>query len=621
MTKTKNKKNIILLSLLSVIMVLCSFFAVLGFKKENVVKADSAVVNFYGSSFYVPFNADYLDIDYTWNANSFGMNIEGGYIWTYGNNIYYSRSSNSQYIYNQNTSTFTAYDFGSYSSYIHGNMIYSGVFGNTICFTNSTNTSDYLYIFNGFTFDRYVLSNTSDFTLGLVLSGFVVNNTVYFCKDGVNKVLVYDNSTYSLQDFTFSGLNNIDGAQVWSCGDNIYYSNGSTQYVLDTQTMTWTHKDWNGRTNFYGSEIWNYNLNYFYSNGSTQYVLDIETNTWSLMSWNGLSDFHGMYIWNDTNNYYISNNSFQYSLSTAKSYVHDTSHIYFASINFSFISTGFDSCNIYLNAFVYTYDTNQSVRYAVSNKLVNIENGNVRNNIDKIYDNSYYIDYMSFVSGQSSCNYLVPFEMFNSKNIRLTGCFIFTLQSSSVFENGLNFDNVSFSSTASVNQLVNYIKYTNNSQEYISFAFPLFLNGSDVVYYYGDSADVLTHYLYSDTGYNFGFNSRTYYLASTDSSLYQQGYQSGLTQGYQNGYNSGYNQGTQDVSQSQYNAGYDYGYSQGVLEANNYSFVGLISAVIDVPIKAFTSLFNFDLLGVNMLSFVTALFTLAVIITIIKKVV
>lgn len=52
----------------------------------------------------------------------------------------------------------------------------------------------------------------------------------------------------------------------------------------------------------------------------------------------------------------------------------------------------------------------------------------------------------------------------------------------------------------------------------------------------------------------------------------------------------------------------------------DYSFFGLISAVIDAPIKAIRGLLNFDILGVNMFSFVTSLFSLAVVLMIVKLV-
>lgn len=50
----------------------------------------------------------------------------------------------------------------------------------------------------------------------------------------------------------------------------------------------------------------------------------------------------------------------------------------------------------------------------------------------------------------------------------------------------------------------------------------------------------------------------------------------------------------------------------------DYSFFGLISAVIDAPIKAVRGLLNFDILGVNMFAFVTSLFSLAVVLMVVK---
>lgn len=61
---------------------------------------------------------------------------------------------------------------------------------------------------------------------------------------------------------------------------------------------------------------------------------------------------------------------------------------------------------------------------------------------------------------------------------------------------------------------------------------------------------------------------------------------------------------------------YDLGKLAGSSE--NYTFFGLISAVIDAPIKAFTGLFNFEIFGVNIKSFLLSLFTIALVIAIVK---
>ena len=97
----------------------------------------------------------------------------------------------------------------------------------------------------------------------------------------------------------------------------------------------------------------------------------------------------------------------------------------------------------------------------------------------------------------------------------------------------------------------------------------------------------------------------------------------------QESYNSGFNAGVNSVKsqyESQLEAVKENARQKGFAEAeamfNNgntdYSFFGLISAVIDAPIKAIRGLLNFDILGVNMFSFITALLSMSVILMIAK---
>lgn len=112
------------------------------------------------------------------------------------------------------------------------------------------------------------------------------------------------------------------------------------------------------------------------------------------------------------------------------------------------------------------------------------------------------------------------------------------------------------------------------------------------------------------------FTSRTYYFTRVDeesasySSGYNDGYSVGNIDGQSAGYTLGYNAGDTQ--------GYYRGYSAGVDSANDYTFTSLISAVIDVPVNTFVSLFNFEILGVNLSGFFLGLFTLAVIICVVK---
>ena len=94
---------------------------------------------------------------------------------------------------------------------------------------------------------------------------------------------------------------------------------------------------------------------------------------------------------------------------------------------------------------------------------------------------------------------------------------------------------------------------------------------------------------------------------------------------YQNGYVNGYNDGfaNYDSYSKGYVAGRDFGYNNGYNaglaegSAEN-GFAGLLFAVIDTPVKAFSSLLNFEILGVNMKSFVLSVLTLALFVVVVR---
>lgn len=79
---------------------------------------------------------------------------------------------------------------------------------------------------------------------------------------------------------------------------------------------------------------------------------------------------------------------------------------------------------------------------------------------------------------------------------------------------------------------------------------------------------------------------------------------------YQTYGNQQYNQGQQ--------AGFDSGYSAGITAGGNNSFLSLITAVIDAPVTAFTSLLNFEILGFNMKNVVLSILTAALVIACIR---
>lgn len=79
---------------------------------------------------------------------------------------------------------------------------------------------------------------------------------------------------------------------------------------------------------------------------------------------------------------------------------------------------------------------------------------------------------------------------------------------------------------------------------------------------------------------------------------------------YQNYGNQQYQQGQQ--------TGYDKGYAAGLADGSGNSFLSLITAVVDAPITAFTSLLNFEVLGFNMKNVVLSILTAALVIACVR---
>lgn len=126
-----------------------------------------------------------------------------------------------------------------------------------------------------------------------------------------------------------------------------------------------------------------------------------------------------------------------------------------------------------------------------------------------------------------------------------------------------------------------------------------------------------------ENGYNSGYSDGV--IAGRDEGYtngYNQGYDIGYASGNNIGYDNGYKVGQTDGYNNGYNVGntdgYNTGFSAGVASANDYTFLGLIGAVFDAPIRAITGLLSFDVLGFNMRNFVLSLFTLCIVLKLVS---
>lgn len=150
------------------------------------------------------------------------------------------------------------------------------------------------------------------------------------------------------------------------------------------------------------------------------------------------------------------------------------------------------------------------------------------------------------------------------------------------------------------------IRYTYNDGFYVAFTILLPYYNTEV---------------YADI-YRLSVPFRTYYLLDPDGDEYHAGFGAGYTEGWNAGHDAAYDEAHRGAYVDGYNtgitAGYNKGYNDGVAKSNDYTFVRLLTAVVDAPIQAFSGLMDFTVLGVNMKSFYLSLLTACVMICMCK---
>ena len=138
-------------------------------------------------------------------------------------------------------------------------------------------------------------------------------------------------------------------------------------------------------------------------------------------------------------------------------------------------------------------------------------------------------------------------------------------------------------------------------------------------------------------------------FSPSDNQYYFAGFNAASKGYFDDGYNQGYSVGKDEGYNTGFSAGDAKGYSRGLESANNYSFLSLFGAIFDAPIKAIfggtstlpagttitdsngntitlqstttvnrAGFLNFNLLGVNLSGFVLALFSLSILVVVIK---
>lgn len=124
-----------------------------------------------------------------------------------------------------------------------------------------------------------------------------------------------------------------------------------------------------------------------------------------------------------------------------------------------------------------------------------------------------------------------------------------------------------------------------------------------------------------DLGYSDGY-SAGYTAGNNDG--FNVGYESGNSTGYQNGYNTGYQEGVDSQTQAiedAYNSGFSAGYDEGFsVDSTAATIFSGILQVGMLPINVLLAIFNFEILGINLSAFISAILTVCLTVIVIRTV-
>ncbi|MBR2870530.1 MAG: S-layer homology domain-containing protein [Clostridia bacterium] len=181
---------------------------------------------------------------------------------------------------------------------------------------------------------------------------------------------------------------------------------------------------------------------------------------------------------------------------------------------------------------------------------------------------------------------------------------------------------------------VNYIQYVDINGNWFHIMFPsrstVPVNGYSAPLVFSNRTYLTNLFLESDSNYNLGYDEgyKDGFSDYPDSPEYSQAIdsanKSGLSQGYENGFNAypnsqDYKNAINSASQSGFTNGYTKGLNEGLtLSEEDYNFTRAVSTLMGAPIDVTSRMLNFNLLGVNVWVLVSALFTLVLIIRLIK---
>lgn len=267
----------------------------------------------------MPVNASYgirYSYDYVWEEKTFtGLTaFIPKYIWTDGDNTYYSQGSR-QYVFNKRTGEWVTKTWNGCTNF-SGDNVWTD--GENIRLSQGTD-SQYILDKETSTWVKQNWNGDDAYGYNIWTDGENIYNSCY----SIHFVLDKDTGWWIRKKWNNDYNFYFEGAHIWTDGENTYYSwhgyNSYEEYedrdmILDKTTGEWITKTWNGLSKIDPRKIWHYGENTYYSDKALQYVLDKTTSTWVRQNWGKYSRLNGEYIWTDGENMYHSEYHYDYSL-------------------------------------------------------------------------------------------------------------------------------------------------------------------------------------------------------------------------------------------------------------------------------------------------------------------
>lgn len=237
------------------------------------------------------------------------------YVWTDGENVYYSNGADKQFVLDKTTNTWQPKIWNGQTN-IYGGGLWTD--GENIYY--SSQRTHYVLDKSNKTWTQkawYGLVNSSGETFFYASNIWTDGNNIYY-SDGLNKQFVLNKSTSVWEVKIWNGTNTINGENVWTDGNDIYYSDGLKygQYKLNKATSTWEQYTW-GVSSVYdnkplvGDGIWTDGRNLYHSYGTDNYLYNKITNTWDDKIWEGKKSFDASYIWTNGKDIYIGGDGYE----------------------------------------------------------------------------------------------------------------------------------------------------------------------------------------------------------------------------------------------------------------------------------------------------------------------